>query len=511
MRRGTDEASRPTKRSERDEAEGNERRVLTGMGKFTRRRVLALGALGVASSILASCGAAPEPTAKPASQPTQPSPKSTEPPPAAKPTTAAAKPTEAPAAKATTAPAAKPAAAKKDVTLRFVTRGGAQGDHQREFAKRFADETGVKVQSEEIAWGDIFKKVQTQLVSGDLPDVIPTDNAWYPELAVKGTFLVLDPLVKASPPPNFEDYPFLDWCRIWTDGKLTGLSGECGVMNGVVFYNKQMVQEAGGKEPTNNWTMEEYLTLIKLVSQKKGVLGGSYQTQGGPHLDAMVRNWGRWILDPTRTKVELTHPQTMESLQWLAERVKEKVYPGREGGGEADALGAGKLFSMTTSPAQNQAVVAATKGKVEYGAVIAPKGRAATETPPRRVFSPYANRHCVSAKTKFPDEAYALNVKTTGHDCMKWLVLNRGKQPGILSVWRDPEVLKIYPIFKDIADEMAKCTDVYGIPANTRLTEYRDRMNAELQPFLYAEKPVGEATLGEVQKKLQDIVSLPRP
>lgn len=52
-----------------------------------------------------------------------------------------------------------------------------------------------------------------------------------------------------------------------------------------------------------------------------------------------------------------------------------------------------------------------------------------------------------------------------------------------------------YPIFKDIADETSNTTD----------------RNAELTPFLFNEKPITESAPADVQKKLQDIVSLPMP
>ena len=461
---------------------------------LTRRRFLALGAGAAVMGLLAACGgAAPEPTAKPAGQP---------------------------AAGAQTpssgqAPAAKPAAAKKDVSLRVITRAGVYGEHTREFAKRYGEEKGVKVELEEIEWGDLPKKIETQLVANDLADVVVISQQNWPNLAVKGTFLPIDDLVKASPPPNFEDYPDLEWQRMWTDGKLTGLPGEAGLTHSVTWYNKTVLQEVGGKIPTNDWTMDEYTQMVELVCSKKpGLLGGGCAMGANNNADAWLRNWGRWVLDPTRKRVELTHPKTLDGIKWLVDMVKRKLWVSRmdtQGTSTTALFGAGKLFSFTNQPAEFASVDTAVNGKFEVGAVIVPKGASTTENPPRRGFGPYANRHAAWAKTRFPEDAYGVLVKITGYECMKWMVMKTGKQPGILTAWRDPEILAKRPLFKDIADLMAKCTDVFPVPWNTRYQEFVDRGDNELQAIEFGEKPYSVDAIAEIERKLQEIVNLPRP
>src|SRR5512135_684187 len=214
---------------------------------LSRRRFIALSAAGAAAGLLAACGgAAPEPTAKPsASGQTQ-----------------------------AQAPAAKPAPAKKDVSLRVISRAGALGEHTKEFYTRYGKETGYKVEIEDIEWGDIPKKIQTQLVANDLADVLVVSQQDWPNLAAKGTFLAIDDLVKSTPPPNFEDYPDLEWQRMWSNGKLTGLPGEAGLSASITWFNKTVLQEVGGKVPTQDWTMDEYAQMVELVCSKKpGMLG----------------------------------------------------------------------------------------------------------------------------------------------------------------------------------------------------------------------------------------------
>ena len=450
---------------------------------FSRRRFLAVGTMGAAAALVAACGAAEAPAQ--------------------------------PAASGGQAPAAKPAGQKQPVSLRIITRAGVYGDHSREFAKRYAQETGNTVEAEAIEWNDIPKKVETQLVAGELADVLVCDQAYWPYLAIKGTFLVIDDLVKANKPPDFEDYPDLEWQRRWTDGKLSGLAGDAGINDIITWYNKDMLAEIGGKEPTSEWKMEDYVQLMELVASKKpGVFGGASSVGGAHTGDGWIRNWGGWILDPTAKKVELTNPKTVEGVKWLVDVVKRKLYPSRQDlqGTDANSLfAAGKLFSLTSNPGAYGGLDKAVGGKFQVGTVLAPKGPSAFEPTPRRAFIPYANRHGAYSKTKYPEQAYDLLVRTTGFECMKWLTLNTGKQPGNLKAWRDPEILKMRPIYKDVADLMAKCTDVFPVPWNTRYVEYKDQADPGIQALAYGETPYSEQALSQLQTKLQEIVNLPRP
>jgi ABC-type glycerol-3-phosphate transport system substrate-binding protein len=465
--------------------------------KLNRRRFLSIGASGAAFALLAACGAAPQAS------------------PAASPPAAAASTPAASGAQAT--PAAKASGTKKDVSLAIITRAGTFGAHTREFAKRYSTETGYPVEIQDVEWNDIPKKVETQLVSGDLADVLVCDQAFWPYLATKGTFLIIDDYVKSNPPPDFNDYPDLSWQKLWTGGKLAGLSGDAGINDIVTWYNKDVVAEVGGKEPTDDWTMDDYVTLMDLVVKKKPGMFGGASSMGGSHTgDGWIRNWGGWILDPTQSKVELTNPKTQEGIKWVTDMVARKLYPGRQdvtgqGNDTTSLFAAGKLFSITSNPGAYGGLETAVGTKFKLGTVLAPKGPSTKENPPRRAFIPYANRHGAYSKSKFPEEAYGLLVRVTGFESMKWLTMNTGKQPGNLKAWRDPEVLAKRPIYGKVADLMATCTDIFPVPKNTRYVEYRDRGDAELLKIEYGEAPFSASAMSDIQTKLQAIVDQPAP
>ena len=193
------------------------------------------------------------------------------------------------------------------------------------------------------------------------------DTAYYPYLVGKGAFMMLDDLVKATPPPDFEDYPDLAFMKRWADGKLGGLTGDAGINDIVTWYNKDMFQKFGLKEPTDDWTMEDYVSLMdQAVSKDKTVFGGA-SSNGISHTgDGWLRNWGRWILDPEGKKIELTHEKTKTAIKWYADAVKRKLYPSRQDTQGTDSIAlfaAGKMLTVTSNPGAYGGLDKAVGGK----------------------------------------------------------------------------------------------------------------------------------------------------
>jgi ABC-type glycerol-3-phosphate transport system substrate-binding protein len=91
-------------------------------------------------------------------------------------------------------------------TLRVMARAGFAGDAHREFSKRFAEESGVKVVTEDVNYNDIFTKTLALGAVGELQDLIFGHSRWSPYVAFKGLLLDLDPLVEADGPDVLGGY-----------------------------------------------------------------------------------------------------------------------------------------------------------------------------------------------------------------------------------------------------------------------------------------------------------------
>ena len=461
------------------------------MLKVTRRELLRWGLVSTGAMILAAC--APKVT------PTQPPAK-------AEPTTAP-KPTEAPQ-KAPEGP----------ITLRFMVRQGGMGSAQREFAKRYSDESGgkISVEVEDTDWNEIPKKLETQIVSDTMVDMAVMDTAFWPYFAKRGFFLVIEDLV-AEYKIDLNKWFNVDWMRRWSNGKLSGLGERAGINHIITFYNADWVVDAWGKEPTDDWTMDDYVECMTACVKKKGegFYGGNAPIGGGHVADGWVRNWGGFYMDADGKKSMFAEEKCVTALKWLNAQIKNGNYPSREAGaeGENKMFFGGKQAMIISNPgATTGMLTGAEENKINLKMCLAPKGPSAFENPPRRAFIPYANCMGISAKTKYPKETFGLLLRVTSVEAMKWIVLTAGSQPGaVLDSWTDPEIVAKYPIFPKVAELMKQCKDIFPVPANTRYIEHRDIGNNEIPPLIYGDVELNDANIRAVDDHLQEILDLPEP
>ena len=458
------------------------------MSKFTRRELLRWGVVGGGALALAACM-----PAQPAVQPAQPA-----------------------------APAGE--AAKKEeevIKLRFLTRQGDAGIHMREFAKRYSEESGGKIQvvTEEVPWGEVPKVLETQLVTGTMVDATWGDTAWWPYLAKRGAYLVIEDFVEEEG-MDLSRWFNIEWFRKWTNGKLSGLGGAAGFHPGIAFYNRTWVLEAWGKEPWDDWTIEDYVECMEACVQLKGGPGqgffGGYGDIGGGHGgDGYLRNWGGFIVSPDGTKSMFHEEKAQDCIKFQREMLARGLWPGREdiAEGQFALFMAGKQAIYISNPGASQGMSAgAAENNIDMGVVIYPKGPAAKENPPRIGFCPYANTFGVYSKTKYPREAFGLIKRVTSVESMKWLCLTTGKQPGaLLDTWYDPEVNAKFPWFAKTADVMKGITDHFAMPANTRYQEWRDVGANEIPPLVFGDVEYNQANVQAVSDHLQEILDLPMP
>ena len=460
-------------------------------GSMTRRELLRWGAVGTGAMVLAACAPKAEPTAAPAPKEEAPA---------------------APAAKEEAKPAAE------TITLRFMTRQGDAGIHMREFGNRYAQESEgkIKVEFEEAPWGETPKILETQLISGTMVDATWGDTAWWPYMAKRGAYLVIEEFV-AEAGMNMDDWFNVEWFRKWTDGKLSGLGGAAGINHILAFYNKDWVTEAWGKEPTDDWTMDDYVECMAACVKMKGegFFGGNAPIGGNHVCDGWIRNWGGFYINPEGTESLFAEAKCQDGIKFIREQLANGNYPGREDREEGETL---MFFNqkqaiLISNPGASQGMVkGAADNGFELGVVLCPKGPSAFENPPRRAFIPYANTFGCYSKTKYPREAFGLIARVTSVESMKWLCLTTGKQPGaLLDTWYEPEIVEKFPWFPKCADLMKECTDHFSMPGNTRYNEWKDVGDNEISPLVFGEVEYNDANINQVNDHLQEVLDLPMP
>ena len=168
----------------------------------------------------------------------------------------------------------------KDVTLR-VTWWGSQNRHDRtlEAIKIFEKQNpGIKIEAEFLGWGGYWENIAAQAAGGNLPDIWQQDYSYITMYANRGLLLDLNPYVESG----HLDLSYVANSAIAggiVDGSLYGISLGQNAMT--VAYDPDIFAEAGIKEPTADWTWEDYINIVETIHDKLGIYGDSGLPYGG--------------------------------------------------------------------------------------------------------------------------------------------------------------------------------------------------------------------------------------
>ncbi len=295
--------------------------------RFSRRQMLQSTALalgGVAgSAILAACGGAAPPAAKP---------------------TEAAKPAEAPkpAAAPTAAPAAatKPAPAGQRVVIRdhdwLQGNPGQPNDWYDGFIAKFEEEhPDIKVEREWIPRAEMHAKELALAATGQIGDTVRINVApLVSELQLKGVLHDLNSLYEGD-----KEWVEKDLKQFWSgnlrtytrEGKLWGLPvvGHPGALH--YYINKTMIEKAGLKMPPadGNWSYDDLLTVAKGLTKSEGgrttvygVLPPINNNTANEGIVGFLRAFGGDLFDADGKKCLLNTPESKAGLKALAELYK---------------------------------------------------------------------------------------------------------------------------------------------------------------------------------------------
>lgn len=269
-----------------------------------RRTYLVLAVVMIAAMMLAACGGAAAPTATPV-PPTEP--------PAAAPTDTPVPPTEAPPTN-TPEPAATDTPLPPAVTL-TIWADNTRAPALKAAAADFEAKYGVKLDIQELGFGDIRDKVKLAGPAGEGPDLFIGAHDWVGELYENGILAEVDLGDKAA-----EFFPTaLDMFSY--QGKLVGMP--YATENLAFFYNTDMVTEVPA-------TWDEVKTLAKELQDSGVAKYGFCRQQGDPyHFYPVETGFGGYVFgkndDGTwnTADVGIGNEGSVASAQWLADMVAQ--------------------------------------------------------------------------------------------------------------------------------------------------------------------------------------------
>jgi multiple sugar transport system substrate-binding protein len=227
-----------------------------------------------------------------------------------------------------TAAQSSPAAAgSQPVTIRWGFWGepSEKATHEKVAQAFMQEHPEIKVEIWHQPWGDYFTKLQTLWASGDtqsVPDVFFLFPV--PRYAADGVLENLDPWIQKSNLQLDDYWPAL-LESVKYNNSIYGLPRDIGLE--VLYYNKQIFDEAGVAYPTESWTWND----LKAAAQKLTVVEGNGRVrryalgmEGGKY-SLWINQNKAGVLDDMRnpSKCTLTDPKAVEAISFFAGLMNE--------------------------------------------------------------------------------------------------------------------------------------------------------------------------------------------
>jgi multiple sugar transport system substrate-binding protein len=212
---------------------------------------------------------------------------------------------------------------KRPVTLN-VDNDWTQGDRLtvvRAWLDR-ANKVYPHIKTELRENADTQEKTIALFAADQQGDLVQLDQHLVPVFGPKGALHNIGPILAAQ---KFDVNTLYDVQNITHfDNKRHGLCIQLNVNSGV--YNKNAFQQAGVKEPTVDWTWDDFLETAKRLNRPQDNVWGTNVVPGYPY--AWFWSAGVPYIDAKGTKTSWDSGPSREILQWLTDLVvRHRVAP----------------------------------------------------------------------------------------------------------------------------------------------------------------------------------------
>ena len=362
----------------------------------------------------------------------------------------------------------------------------------------------IKVKTEFVA-RDYFPKLQTQIAGGNAPDVMFTNNYLFPAFASKGVYLNLDPYIKEDEEFSLSDfYPVMVDAFKWKE-KLYAIPTDNS--STALFYNVDMFDKGGIKNPDDTWGWDTFLDACKKLT--KDIESDGRIGKFGYILNISEFEWSYWIwqngggiINDSNAECVMNSPQTIEALQFFMDLVnKHRVAPK-----SAERSDMGYFETFMTGRA---AMISVTYGIVPLYAQIRdfkwdvaplPKGKC-------RASVMGSGAYAISSHTRHPQETWELVKYMMGEEgqnsatTLRQIVPSRKKvaESNIFLNPTEPPLNK--QVFIDSLS-YSKC-----FPVTPQYAEMARIMNEELENAFYGKKEVKDSSK-ELKIKVDNLLQV---
>jgi multiple sugar transport system substrate-binding protein len=410
-------------------------------------------------------------------------------------------------------------AGKKAVTLRLHARAGVEDQmFGIELPKFQQANPGVAVSYEVFDGTEYEQKLETLTAGGNLGDVVHlfTGDQIYQNFFVSGVTIPLDNLVAQEKFDLTQYYKYsIEGGQV--NGKLGGLPFKSHPSRCGLFYNVDMFQKAGIKEPSPDMTIDEFTS----AAQKLTVPGDAATATYGygflwndlEYYECVARQYGGDLFSDDGSKWTGSTPEAQKAWQYhydLMNTWKVSINPLQTAPTNSDLFLSGRLGMYRANIGTKASFLQVKKFK--WNMTVPPKG-------PTGQYGSYAETDLLSI-TKFSkavDEAWPL---------LKWLTskesgLELAKQTGNRSstaggrpdVYNDPSFLSLpgYPDGVQKTTQMAmNQVQPYRTAANFRGPELLRTIEPTMELLILGKAKPDSAWLAKLGQDAQDVMDKPR-
>ncbi len=415
----------------------------------------------------------------------------------------------------------RPAAGGRVVELRTHARAGAEKEGYEKNIAAFNEQFAGRYHATyEPITGDLYQGQETLMAGGSIGDIhyAHQSNIKYQEYAVKGAALAVDPFISKD-----KDFKLTDWpargqeALKVIENKVYGLPVRGQVAWMFLYWNRDLLKNAGLPEPTPNWTLDDMLESARRLQQPGtdfypvAYSWGSYETAV-----ANVRRFNGEFFTPSDgagTKCTMDSAACGRAIRWFYDNIKAGLFAPRAYG--AKEFGEGKVaFYFGRLAGERGGVASAVGRNFEWTFDIVPKGPTG-----RRGGFLSIDTQQINTSSKNSDGAWEL---------LKWLTnrqsgINLALQPvGSLTPGFRQDVYCSEALLTDSrfpkGAMKANCDNIdqpesYTYPANFRLTQpgaIQDIVNRYLNDIADLKQAPNPSTLGEMTNEIQQVLNLPR-
>lgn len=229
------------------------------------------------------------------------------------------------------------------VTLTYYTFSAAP-DHMEELNEMiriFEDaHPNIKIKVETAPFDSYFARLQTMIAGGMAPDIFELNYENFITYASRGLLLDLNAIASSDSSYDASIYYPRAYEAFNLNGMQLGLPATFSTV--VLFYNKDMFDQAGVAYPQENWTWSDAVAAAKQLNDPAADVYGLHSgVQFWEFYKKAAQNNCRFFNDD-QTEVLINSPECVEALETMISFVEtEKVMPSQaEMGGISD----GDLF-----------------------------------------------------------------------------------------------------------------------------------------------------------------------